>query len=163
MKRVLPWWVRWTCRACPRDFVLPWLLQSPQYKVFVSSPYIISIPLSLSPSKLGRQPCWVACLLIRVSGHPQHISLPYEGNFLYCPLYLHLWSLYSFVWMFNKGSCLIPSMEPSKRDVVRQLCFCCTQPWLKIICCEKNCIFENAPDSNETIFNSCKRKSFIFE
>ncbi len=30
--------------------------------------YTISIPLSPSPSKLGRQPCWVACLLVSVSG-----------------------------------------------------------------------------------------------
>ena len=33
-------------------------------------PYTISITLSPSPSKLGRQPCWVSCLLVCVSGHP---------------------------------------------------------------------------------------------
>jgi len=54
----------------------------PRYKIFVfrlafssqpstkyfSSHYTISIPLSPSPSKLGRQPCWVAFLLVCVSG-----------------------------------------------------------------------------------------------
>jgi hypothetical protein len=39
-----------------------------QCKIFFSSPYIISIPLSLSTSELGRQTCWVACLLVCVSG-----------------------------------------------------------------------------------------------
>ncbi len=42
-------------------------LVGPIQNIF-SSPYTISIPLSISPSKLGRQPCWVACLLVRVSG-----------------------------------------------------------------------------------------------
>jgi hypothetical protein len=55
-----------SCRY-KRFFVLPWLLYSAQYKIFFSSSYIISIPLSPSASKLGRQPCWVACLLVRVS------------------------------------------------------------------------------------------------
>ncbi len=41
-------------------FVLPWL------RCF-TSPYNISFYLSLSPSKLGRQSCWVATLLIWVS------------------------------------------------------------------------------------------------
>jgi hypothetical protein len=40
----------------------------------VYSPYTISIPLSPSPSKLGRQPCWAACLLVCVSGyHPLQV------------------------------------------------------------------------------------------
>ncbi len=47
-------------------FVLPWLLQSAQYKIFLSSPYTISIHLFPSPSKLGRRPCWVAFLLVCV-------------------------------------------------------------------------------------------------
>jgi len=33
-------------------------------KYFFLSPYTISITLFPSPSKLGRQPCWVACLLV---------------------------------------------------------------------------------------------------
>jgi hypothetical protein len=47
-------------------FVLSWLLYSAQNKnkIFCSSPYTLSILLSSSPSKLGGQPCWVACLLV---------------------------------------------------------------------------------------------------
>jgi hypothetical protein len=47
-------------------FVLPWLLQVAQYKIFFSSPYTISLHLSLLPSKLARQSCCVACLSICV-------------------------------------------------------------------------------------------------
>jgi hypothetical protein len=47
-------------------FVPPWLRQS-KYKIFYFSPYTILIPLSPSPSKLGRKPCWVACLFVSVS------------------------------------------------------------------------------------------------
>ncbi len=49
-------------------FVQPCLLQSAQYKIFFSSPYIISIHLSPSPNKLGRQSCWITCFLVCVSG-----------------------------------------------------------------------------------------------
>ncbi len=35
---------------------------------FLTVVYTFSIPLSPSPSKPGRQPCWVACLLVCVSG-----------------------------------------------------------------------------------------------
>jgi hypothetical protein len=35
---------------------------------FFSSPDIISLHLSSSPSKLGRQSCWAACLLVCASG-----------------------------------------------------------------------------------------------
>ena len=42
-------------------------------KIFFSSTYTISIPLSPSPSKLGRQPCWATCLLacdlVTLHGH----------------------------------------------------------------------------------------------
>jgi hypothetical protein len=72
MKGVLSWLVHWACRAEPRDFVLPELehaLVGAPYKIFFSSPYTISIPLSASPNNLGRQPCWVACLVVSVSGY----------------------------------------------------------------------------------------------
>ncbi len=42
-------------------------LAGPVQNIF-SSPYTISMPMSPSPSKLGRQPCWVASLLVCVSG-----------------------------------------------------------------------------------------------
>ncbi len=45
-----------------------------QNKICFSSPYTISLPLSPSPSKLGRQPCWVTFLLVFISGlaHVRH-------------------------------------------------------------------------------------------
>ncbi len=52
-----PYLVAWFVRLVvpvQEIFVLSWLLQSAQYKIFFSSKYTISIPLSLSPSKLGR-------------------------------------------------------------------------------------------------------------
>ncbi len=59
---VLPWLVRWACCAGTRDFC-PALaaLVGPVQNIF-SSPYTISMPLSLLPNKLGRQTCRVACL-----------------------------------------------------------------------------------------------------
>ncbi len=45
-------------------------LAGPVQDIF-SSLYTISIPLSPSLSKLGRQPCWVSCLLVCVSGLDQ--------------------------------------------------------------------------------------------
>jgi hypothetical protein len=55
-----------SCRY--KRFILPWLLYLAQYKIFFSLPYTISIFMSPSPSKLGRQPCLVASLLVCVSG-----------------------------------------------------------------------------------------------
>ncbi len=57
--------IHWACLAGTRDFssTVPWLLLA-QYKIFFHRP---TLPLSPSPSKLGRQPCWVACLLVCVS------------------------------------------------------------------------------------------------
>jgi hypothetical protein len=50
-------------------------LVGPVQDIF-SSLYTISTPLSPSPSKLGRQPCWVSCLVVCVSGLDQlnHLS-----------------------------------------------------------------------------------------
>ncbi len=69
-ERVLFYFVRRACRA--RDFcsVLAALV-GPVQNIF-SPPYTILFPLSPSPSKLGRQSCWVACLLICVSDSPFH-------------------------------------------------------------------------------------------
>ncbi len=65
MKGVLPWLVCWACRAGIRDFCsAPVALVGPVQNMFFS-PYTVSIPLSTSPSKLGRQPRWVACLLVQ--------------------------------------------------------------------------------------------------
>jgi hypothetical protein len=37
-----------------KKFILLWLLWSARYKIFFSSPYTISLYVSLSPGKLGR-------------------------------------------------------------------------------------------------------------
>jgi hypothetical protein len=79
-KRAVSWLDRWVCRAGTRDFLFCLGCSCrPSTKYFFSSSYIISIPLSPSASKLGRQPCWVACLLVCVSvvkfGYHSFISL----------------------------------------------------------------------------------------
>jgi hypothetical protein len=55
----------WFFRLGTRDFCFALVvLVGPVQNIF-------SIPLSPSPSNLGRQPCWVACLLVCVSGQRQ--------------------------------------------------------------------------------------------
>ncbi len=53
--------------AVQEVFILPWLLLSAQYKIVFPSQYTISVQLSTSPSKLGKQSCQVVCLLVCVS------------------------------------------------------------------------------------------------
>jgi hypothetical protein len=79
-KGLLPWLVNWACcHAGTRDFCSALAaLVSPVQNIF-SSPYDVSIPLFLSPSKLGGQSCCVACLLVCISGW-------YCSNF--CPCWL---------------------------------------------------------------------------
>jgi hypothetical protein len=62
MKRVLPWLVHWTCCDSTGDFYSALAALVSQLKKKFPSPFTISIPL-------GRQPCWVACLFLCVSGH----------------------------------------------------------------------------------------------
>ncbi len=66
MRGNLSWLVRWACCADPRDFssALAALVDPVQNTVLISSPYTISIPFSLSPSKLGTRQ---AALLGRLS------------------------------------------------------------------------------------------------
>ncbi len=67
MKGVLPWLVHWAwCAGGTRDFCSALAALAAQYKIFLSSPYTISMPLPPSPSKLGRQPYRVACLFVCV-------------------------------------------------------------------------------------------------
>jgi len=81
MKGVLPWLVLWVCRAGTRDFCSALaVLVAAQYKIRFSSPYTISIHLSPSPSKLGRQACWVVCLLIWISLVPTVYVMYWGGG-----------------------------------------------------------------------------------
>ncbi len=69
MKGFLPWWVRWDCRAGTRYFcsALAALVSPVQNDVFLTVHYFDSF--YPSPSKVGMQPCWVACLFLCVSGN----------------------------------------------------------------------------------------------
>ncbi len=69
MKEVLPWLVLWACHACTRDFRSALAALVGPVQIFFSSLCIFSIPLSPSPSKRGRQLCWVSCPLVCVSGY----------------------------------------------------------------------------------------------
>ncbi len=84
IKGILPWLVRWACRAGTRDF---WYClgcsSRPSTKLVFSSMYTISIPLSPSPSKLGRQPCWVACLSsMCLCDYPMYISSSFMVSYI---------------------------------------------------------------------------------
>jgi hypothetical protein len=70
MKGVLPWLVRWACRAAQGIFLFCLgcsCLGTKQNTFFLVVHYFISF-VPIAQPKLGRQPCWVACLLICVSG-----------------------------------------------------------------------------------------------
>jgi hypothetical protein len=74
-KRSFTWSVRWACYAGTRDFCSALAALVGLAQNIFSSPYIISIPLSPSPSKLGRQPCWVACLSMCLWKEPWSSSI----------------------------------------------------------------------------------------
>jgi hypothetical protein len=57
MKGVLRWFVR-LARSAGKRYLC---------SALAASPYTISTHISQSPSKLDRQSCWVACLLVCVS------------------------------------------------------------------------------------------------
>ncbi len=79
MKGALPCLVRWACRAGTRDFCSALaVLVGPEQNIFFLSP---------SPSKLGRQPCWVACLLVCVSGGNYTRLLPHVFKVALPPQY----------------------------------------------------------------------------
>jgi hypothetical protein len=69
MKGILPWLVRCTRHAVTRDFCpASAVLVGPVQNIFFSSPHTVFLHLTPSPSKLDRQSCSVAFLLICVSG-----------------------------------------------------------------------------------------------
>jgi len=65
MKGALPWFDCWACSTGTRDFcpALAALVGPVHRKLFQNSIYLFP-----SPSKLGKQSCWVACLLVCFSG-----------------------------------------------------------------------------------------------
>ncbi len=69
MKEVLPWLVRWACCSGTRDFSSALAALVGTVQNIFSSQYSILVPLSKSPSKMGRQPYWVSCLLVCVSDY----------------------------------------------------------------------------------------------
>jgi hypothetical protein len=69
MAGALSWLVRWACRAGTRDFcsALAALVGLVQKICFLAvHNFNAFVP---SPSKMDRQPCWVTCLLVCVSGY----------------------------------------------------------------------------------------------
>jgi hypothetical protein len=78
-------------------FCLGWSSRPSKKKLF-SLPYTILLPLSPSPSKLGRQPCWVACLILCVSALNWHVGRcppPNMGRIIYLS-HFHFY-FYSFL------------------------------------------------------------------
>jgi hypothetical protein len=79
MKGVLSWLVHWAFRASTntRDFCSALAALVGPVKNIIPSAYmyIISVPLSPSPSKLGRQPGWVACLIAGVSDGDKGVEI----------------------------------------------------------------------------------------
>ncbi len=63
MKGILLWFFCGASRAVTRAFVLSW--RTNRYIFPHRTLFQFMSPL---PSKVGRQPCWVACLLVCVSG-----------------------------------------------------------------------------------------------
>ncbi len=121
-KGVPPWLVRGACHASTR-YICP-ALTAPiaQYKICFSSPYTISIHLSSSPSKLDRQSCWVASVLVCLWSALMNWS---AGHFRYHVLKGHhhkilkIWFLF-WLWQVKVGHFRL-SPSPSKLD--RQLCW----------------------------------------
>ncbi len=64
MNGILHRLVRWACRAGTRFW----------FSLGSSGRPTISISSSTTPSKLGRQSCWFACLLVGVSGYHRPVS-----------------------------------------------------------------------------------------
>jgi hypothetical protein len=69
LKRVQKKGDSWDRCASSRDFFCLSCSSRPNTKYFfLTVHYSISIPLSPSPSRPGRQPCWVSCLFVCVFG-----------------------------------------------------------------------------------------------
>jgi hypothetical protein len=68
MKGANSWLVCWACRAGTRDFCSALAASSrPNTEFFFFTVHYFN-SFVLSPRKIDRQPCWVACLLVFISG-----------------------------------------------------------------------------------------------
>ncbi len=107
MKGVLSWLFSWAC-FCSALAALVSSVHS-----FFSSQYAISISLSPLPSKLGRQPCWVACLLVCVS-------------ILYLSPQIHFLNIADYFWeVKSEKKCFEETWESKWR--LSSCCRCQTQ------------------------------------
>jgi hypothetical protein len=104
MKGVFPCsWLLGLAVPVQEIFVQPWLLLSAQYKIFISphcTVYTFSVPLSPWPSKLGRQSCWVAGLLLSVSGMNRALERKSKQVTETSPCFIHqlVSSYFSIYW-----------------------------------------------------------------
>jgi hypothetical protein len=64
MNWALPWWVHWACRAGTRDFCPAGCPSRPSSKYFFLTVHYFNSFVTWT-NKRGRQPCWVACLLVQ--------------------------------------------------------------------------------------------------
>ncbi len=93
---IVPWQEIFVCLGCS---------SRPSTKYFFSSSYTFSIPVSQSPSKLGGQPCWVACLLVCVSGGDCGVA---RDHILWCDVEAQS--------PFFAGSYFFPSVVPVLKE-----------------------------------------------
>jgi len=119
MKGVLPWLIYWACNADTRDFcsVLAALVGTVQ-NIFTSL-YTISIPLSSSPSKLDRQPCWVACLLVCVFG--SHPAVPFT-QMGFCNVFFELLTQYVTVAWVQRFQALFHKTAVKILPLIKNVC-----------------------------------------
>ena len=113
MKGILPWLVLWACRAGTRDFCSALTaLVGPVQNIF-SHPRTLFHFLCLHRPAKSRQPCWIACLVIRVSLVPTgYVCSVLARQRMICfltSIYNELWkrrrvnSAYSFTVSFRRG------------------------------------------------------------
>jgi hypothetical protein len=64
----LPWLVHWACREGTRDFCSAVAALVRQYKIIFPRRSLFQFLCPHRPASWDRLPCWVACLLVCVSG-----------------------------------------------------------------------------------------------
>jgi hypothetical protein len=131
MKGDLLWLVLWAGRAGTRYFcsTLAALVVPVQNICFLTIHYSFG-PIALQTgqaamfSRLSLSKCFWSPLT----------HLPPFGNFLYWPLTSSMVTLFLCLDVQKKFLSHFFSIHGAKqRDFVHQLCFCCAQPWLKMI------------------------------